>query len=676
MNVRYPFGPLLKSLLVRAGHTQQELADHLEVQRQAVSTWVTGSRRPRYSEDIIKAAEFLEASEDEIQQLLDAAFIPRQKPQRVTDVTSVDLTLDVAMVDTLKETYLTHVHAFTRALPLAWGMTGNVESAYVHSRLGRIEPPTWPPRTPFNLERDIGNSPQAETLLFDEQLHVAIIAPTGGGKSALWRQLANRLANGFAGKVLPVLIDWEQIRAEKIVEANRLLESAIKLVWPDCAAIPQFAQILKLQLETGEAVALIDNWSGLNALPDQPPSDLQAVFGHGGWKRIMLFSRYTPALDGSPAFDLYSLTTLEDQDVRRFVRNWSLVSGKALNAEQLITWLSSHKDLGSLAASPLFLDLICAAGAEATFLQKRGALLEWAIEQMIQNATSNEIEAVRFRSLLAQLALKGYQRAADTLPVQYSFDAAEVDRAWRAELGELGARLFTVAYERGLLRSVTDRRTLVFTQPMIQSYLAAEAWAKRRDWLEELPRVKSQPPWSDVVIFTAAGLAHARRLPELALLLQGVYDPPGGDAADLNWLLAAQCLVELDEDTQSWVVRTNIGEQIKKQLVAWLNHSGTLSIEMRLRDILPRLHFMLDDVAAVARGRQFAAWSRDQALSILGEMDGKLASEVLSQIARDEHDDEQVRIQAVDALGHTHSDEALAALESLLNDSQHCARGY
>ena len=102
MNVRYPFGPLLKSLLVRAGHTQQELADHLEVQRQAVSTWVTGSRRPRYSEDIIKAAEFLEASEDEIQQLLDAAFMPRQKPRRVTDVTSVDLTLDVAMVDTLK----------------------------------------------------------------------------------------------------------------------------------------------------------------------------------------------------------------------------------------------------------------------------------------------------------------------------------------------------------------------------------------------------------------------------------------------------------------------------------------------------------------------------------------------------------------------------------------------
>ena len=139
----------------------------------------------------------------------------------------------------------------------------------------------------------------------------------------------------------------------------------------------------------------------------------------------------------------------------------------------------------------------------------------------------------------------------------------------------LGARLFTVAYERGLLRSVADRRMLVFTQPMIQSYLAAEAWAKRSDWLEELPRVKSQPPWSDVVIFMAAGLAHARRLPELALLLQGVCDPLGGDAADLNWLLAAQCLAELDEDTQQRVVRTHIGEQIRQRLVAWLNHPGT-----------------------------------------------------------------------------------------------------
>ena len=283
---------------------------------------------------------------------LDATFIPRQKPQRVTDVTSVDLTLDVAMGDALKEAYLAQVHAFARALPLAWGMTGNVESAYVHSRLGRIEPPTWPPRTPFNLERDIGNSPQAETLLFDEQLHVAIIAPTCGGKSALWRQWASRLAHGFVGEVLPVLIDWERIRAEKIVEANRLLESAIAQVVG--LALPrQPSHFGRYRAGTGRCwLPLIDNRSGFNALPDLC--------------RHQIFRQYSAKADGSAScFSVatrqrltvarlsISTTALEDQDVRRFVRNWSLVSGKALNAEQSITWLMLTQRFRRLGRQPL-----------------------------------------------------------------------------------------------------------------------------------------------------------------------------------------------------------------------------------------------------------------------------------------------------------------------------------
>ena len=59
------FGENLKNVREQKGYTQQTLADHLYVTRQAVSRWEGGSRYP----DLMtakKMAQFLEVSLDEL----------------------------------------------------------------------------------------------------------------------------------------------------------------------------------------------------------------------------------------------------------------------------------------------------------------------------------------------------------------------------------------------------------------------------------------------------------------------------------------------------------------------------------------------------------------------------------------------------------------------------------
>ena len=422
---------------------------------------------------------------------------------------------------------------------------------------------------------------------------------------------------------------------------------------------------LKTELEAGTAVALIDNWSGFDGLPDSLAAQMRGIFANRQWKRFVLFGRYEPLGSDVGQLDLYQLTPLNIQEVQRFIQVWPLMAGKPLDVQQTIDAISASKPISDLASSPLFLDLLCAKGAPTTFPQKRWTLLAWTVQHMLKSAMGGNVAGLRFRAMLADLALSGYLNQNNNLPVQYQFDAAKIDQLWQTKLGDNGEKMFRIAYEQGLLRTLLNEQHIAFSHQVVQSFLAAEAWINQDHWLEQVTQVKSEPPWSEVIILAASALAHNGRLVELERLLQNLCDAAGSDVADLNWLLAAQCLVELNEADQAQIARTDIGQAIRQRLIEWLRHPGSFSIAMWLQEALPQMQgeVWAIDVAEVARDRAALLWPRYTAIGVLGELGGTRAIETLSQIALDDFEEEGVRLQAVTALGHTQAVEALAALE-------------
>ena len=82
MGDKYTFGELLRSLRVRTGLTQAELAEKIGMRRQTISDWERGNHLPRHYDHLLAIADALDASERERQALLSAALRPCLEPAR------------------------------------------------------------------------------------------------------------------------------------------------------------------------------------------------------------------------------------------------------------------------------------------------------------------------------------------------------------------------------------------------------------------------------------------------------------------------------------------------------------------------------------------------------------------------------------------------------------------
>ncbi|RLC76483.1 MAG: hypothetical protein DRI81_10025 [Chloroflexi bacterium] len=76
---QYTFGELLRGFRERAGLKQEELAEKIAVRRQTISDWEMGNHKPRNRDQVKEIGDVLDLTEEEYQQLLDAAFFPRPR---------------------------------------------------------------------------------------------------------------------------------------------------------------------------------------------------------------------------------------------------------------------------------------------------------------------------------------------------------------------------------------------------------------------------------------------------------------------------------------------------------------------------------------------------------------------------------------------------------------------
>jgi transcriptional regulator with XRE-family HTH domain len=76
----YVFGELLREFRARAGLTQLELANKLQVSRTTINAWEHSKYLPRYREDVLRLAEALDLSNTDTDALLIAAQYPPEYP--------------------------------------------------------------------------------------------------------------------------------------------------------------------------------------------------------------------------------------------------------------------------------------------------------------------------------------------------------------------------------------------------------------------------------------------------------------------------------------------------------------------------------------------------------------------------------------------------------------------
>ncbi|GAB4550226.1 MAG: hypothetical protein Kow0063_44870 [Anaerolineae bacterium] len=464
-------------------------------------------------------------------------------------------------------------------------------------------------------------------------------------------------------------IDWAAARHAQGVEP--LLEIAINRVWPDCPKKDKvaLAKHLEDRLTQGTAVALIDDWAELSLLPEESARQLRA--GLSRWRRLLVFGRYRPRSRDLSIGEVFQLTDLNDQEVRRFVREWASVADQPLDSETLISHISTSKVLRDLARVPWLLDLICkAASIGIEHVQTRWTLLRWAMDQLLEKEAPGGLDREYFQDALADLAWYGHLH----IPVQYEFDASEVRELWCHKWGqERGERFLGLAYEGGLLRQDRGGKPFAFPHPAIQALLTADAWLKRDGWLDHLEQVKSQPPWADVVIFAAAQLGQTGggyfRLRDL---LSRLCETGESDVFGINWLLAGQCLAELDRSTRENLEHDGIGRQIREHLLGWLMQAPCAMMYYQARDVLSQLgtEVLIEDLIGIASDRQRATSERETAIDLLGELGGEIAIKALKTAALDKNETLGVRDRAVRALGRTGDLEIVDVLTSLLKSPE------
>lgn len=582
----------------------------------------------------------------------------KQAMESLRQKTSGPISVPKIQVSTLLAEYQQATVRQARQAQLILGNWGNIDQGYVHSRLER------PPQPGKGKEES--DAFYADELLHREHVHAAIIAPAGSGKSTLWRRLTALLANGVTGDIIPIPIDWSQ--AQDASSATSLLEIAVHDVWQQCPQEQRNPLACHLQdrLEQGTAVALIDNWGGLRALPEELANQLQAALSK--WQRLLIFGRYEPD-SREVEVEPWILTRLNDKGICRFVRAWPLVTGHQLDTEALLNQVLMSEPLRDLSSVPLFLDLLCAGSTgRQTRLVGRWALLNQALDHLVAKEIRDDVEILRFRAALARLAWHGY-RQDPSANVQYTFDLAEIDDLWREKFGEDRKRFLDLAYKRGLLRQASGAR-LAFPHLALQAALAAEEWLRTPDRLDTLEQVKSKSPWAEVIVFAAARLGLDGRLTDLDQFLERLCDPGGSDILGTNWLLAGQCLAELGESTREQLDRVGIGADIRQHLVAWLSQAYCFTLRDSVCALLPwlRTSALIDQLVESAQDRRQADLDRYEMIMALGKLGGDTAIQALKAIVLDKTERQDIRDQAVEALGYTRNAEVVSFLKQLLDD--------
>lgn len=606
-----------------------------------------------------KIAEDLEDTRPELLQQLG----PRRNAE--TPVPGAELTLPVnePTAESLREDFL------LRVLGLAWegfgapGGSRRTEDIYVHSRIVSMQARSGVGH---------GDITYVEDLLQRDPLRAAIIGPAGSGKSTLWRYLVRLLCNSpdIYRDLLPVPIDWADIEPET---GNRAVTPVVlRTVWPDCPAdqAAMLGDYLAEHLRQGRAIALIDNWGQAGAQPRAGVDRLLASFSQ--WRRMLVFSRRQPA----PArllFDYYKLPGLDFGERRRCVWGWSAATGRPLDGNRVTALVEESHFLFDLAATPLYLDLIC----EMQSVDPHGSLGRWklvnsAVTRLVTDNLGNETSPVGLRTGLARVAWHGFRPKDIDAGVRFQFDAAELEGLLRARVGG-HKTLLLQACRCGLLEQASDDQpTYMFHHRLLQAALAAEEWLRQPNWLEYVPRVKSSPPWGDVIVFAAGILSSRNDVLGVQRMIECLCEPEGTDLFEQNWLLAGRCLAEVGEDTRNQLEYAGIGGRVRRHLLEQLfGWAGQDAMEFELGEVLARMRTeaLVTDLSQVVLSQSGATTDKHRAMAIdiLGWLGGDRVRSLVAGIVAGGGTGRGTR-SALCALANLSSAEALRDLGQACTD--------
>ncbi|MBU1600211.1 HEAT repeat domain-containing protein [bacterium] len=551
--------------------------------------------------------------------------------------------------------------------------------------------------------------------VFKEERHIIILGDPGSGKTTLlkWlfliysQGLRSIVDNGLGdNRLLPILLPISALYIQREKKGHISPLNAI------CGYIEEFGvklspSFLKEKMEKGDCLVLLD---GLDELPEKADrfemADYIARFISAfGKNRFVVTSRPIGFIEITSMDKVYTLAELDDEDIKGFIKKWSIEIKDLIEADSLIDSLD-ESPAKPLARNPLLLTLICSISATGRRLPKSKAKLyrqcceilfeRWPYIRPLSGGkrTKPIMEYEEAEKILAQLALEMHKETAGLI------ERDELRNKIIKIMGDdsKGRELFSYLTETTQLLIEKGSNRWGFIHLSFQEFLAAVALYWKSIYLDYLMERSDNPNWREVFLLLCGYIEQNGKEGEIPSVIEGLLSRSNEleEILHKNLLLAGEIIAELrlKGELAEKIIRRVIDlalrseyDTLRNEATKVLKKGKELSVG-RLLEILGnkdkvesklrrRAVETLGEIGAkesipiftsILKDRKYWKGVRTLAASALGKIDGKASIPILTSILKDKGEDRGVRSRAASALGNIGEKESIPILTSILKD--------
>ncbi|RJQ73657.1 NACHT domain-containing protein [Pseudonocardiaceae bacterium YIM PH 21723] len=313
-----------------------------------------------------------------------------------------------------------------------------------------------------------------------------VVGPPGAGKSMLLRHSLLSWAANPTGSRVPVLVELRRCNANTLPLTELIADQFRRdgLPRPD---------------RLGRLCVLFDGLDEVNSADRERVSDLIRDYAraHPGHRVVVTCRSAIYNRQLLPEFrDVYRLAEFEDRHIRRFLRNWPLISGKA-QVDRLLSALAGSPRVLQLARNPLLLTMIAflygRSDTGRVLPHSRAEFYEVATQELLSRLKheANRFSGPAKKAVLERLALlaqdaPGLEADRRTLPFEVVLrETAALLPGLNLAESEAGALITEIAHRSGLLLAVDGGQHYQFAHLSLQEYFAASALADDQEGLLE-----------------------------------------------------------------------------------------------------------------------------------------------------------------------------------------------
>lgn len=376
---------------------------------------------------------------------------------------------------------------------------------------------------------------------------LVVVGAPGAGKTTLLKYLALKYGKENIEKKEKITVPIPITLREFIQDGNnKSLKDYINDVF-DRYCFPNAKEFIEKDLKSGKCILLLDGFDELatREKQDRISKEIRHFVEKFRRCRVVVTSRQEGYYDELAGFTRLELMELDDQQVKKFIKNW-FGEKESKKAASMFRVVKENKNISAMARNPLMISIIAIIYEEDMELpQRRAELYQRAVDVLLskwdkRKKIKNKYTGKKKEFILRKMAFENHCRNRRNMAEETLIDLIHL-YASQLEMEKHDAipLIMEICQRSSILRQIAQGM-YDFLHLAFQEYFTALELKIQEDGISTIIRILSKPWWEEPILLYAGISTDA------APLIKRIQTEVPEDIFYSNLMLAGKCIADAE----------------------------------------------------------------------------------------------------------------------------------